>query len=362
MTTAFKDQILACISQYQIPYLNRDPQSAGVIKNLTITEKHIEMDIELGFPLEPISLLQIKDELLETLSPCIIGYTINLTCSWKIVPKMVQPGLKTHPAIKNIIAIGSAKGGVGKSTTALNLALAMAADNVRVGLLDADIFGPNQPLMLGVKTKPEVVENKKLKPLMCYGLQTMSIGYLVDDQLPVIWRGPMVSSALQQLINETQWDALDYLIIYLPPGTGDIQLTLAQKIPLAGSVVITTPQDVAVLDAQKGIEMFKKVNVEVLGLIENMSSYHCPNCNHQSELFGKEGGKNLAERVNIPLLGQIPLSIEIRKAADEGKPIFLSQPQSKNYYFYQQAARRMLAELSQKKKNSSAKLPKIVVE
>lgn len=350
------------LQSFIFPYLQQDIISVGIIKQLKVQQNLIKINLSLGFPLPETILLEIKETLKQHLLEMPEIKAVDIQLQVEITPRIVQPGVSALPKVKNIIAIASAKGGVGKSTTAINLALAIAADGARVGLLDADIYGPNQPLMLGVIDRPTVVEDKKLKPYRCYGLQTMSIGYLVGDKTPMIWRGPMVSSAVQQLINDTVWDDLDYLIVDMPPGTGDIQLTLAQKIPIAGTVIVTTPQDVALLDARKGIEMFRKMKLTVLGIIENMSYYRCPHCGECSDIFGHEGGQHLAADCNVPLLGQLPLAIEIRRAADEGLPLFVSQPESKLTEGYRQAARRMLAELSLQKVNYSSKIPKVVVE
>ncbi len=238
----------------------------------------------------------------------------------------MRPTPFSIPNIKHIIAIASGKGGVGKSTTTVNLALALASQNKRVGILDADIYGPNQPHMLGTTEKPELHDQSTFKPVMRHGLQTMSMGYLVDSEDPMVWRGPMVVKALQQMLFHTAWDNLDYLLLDLPPGTGDVQLTISQKTPVNGAVIITTPQEVALLDAQKGLEMFRKVNVPILGIIENMSVYHCTHCGHDAHIFGEGGGERLAKKNNVPLLGKIPLLLPIREQADRGEPIMIAEP------------------------------------
>lgn len=266
------------------------------------------------------------------------------------------------PNIKNIIAVASGKGGVGKSTTAVNLALALAEDDFRVGILDADIYGPSVPLMLGIHARPEVKDQKKIVPILAHGLQSMSIGYLIDENTPMIWRGPMVSGALQQLLNDTLWDNLDYLIIDLPPGTGDIQLTLAQKIPVTAAVVVTTPQDLALLDARRAYEMFRKVNVPVLGVIENMSIHICSQCGHAESIFGEGGGKQIAEQYSIPLLGALPLDLQIRQQTDSGKPTVAADPASQNAKLYREIARQMVANLSLQAREVSVKFPKIVIK
>jgi ATP-binding protein involved in chromosome partitioning len=267
-----------------------------------------------------------------------------------------------HPQIKNIIAIASGKGGVGKSTTAVNLALALVQKGVRTGILDADIYGPSQPLMLGVTTRPEVKDKRTLQPIMAHGLQSMSIGYLIDAESPMVWRGPMVSTALQQLLHDTQWDNLDYLVIDLPPGTGDIQLTLAQKIPVSGAIIVTTPQDLALMDARRAYEMFKKVNVPVLGIVENMSIHICPNCGHQEAIFGAGGGQRMAEKCGIELLGAIPLDIQLREQTDSGCPTAAAEPQSHYADLYRTIASRVMEKLALHEQSDSDKFPSIVIK
>jgi len=264
--------------------------------------------------------------------------------------------------IKNIVAVASGKGGVGKSTTAVNLALALAAEGARVGILDADIYGPNQPQMLGAQEKPESKDGKSLEPIARYGVQSMSIGYLVDQDTPMVWRGPMATTALQQLLNDTHWDNLDYLIVDMPPGTGDIQLTLTQKIPVSGAVIVTTPQDIALLDARKGIAMFQKVNVPVLGIIENMSIHICSQCGHQEAVFGQGGGAQLAQKYGVELLGTLPLDIRIREQADSGKPTVVAEPDSPISQIYREIARKVVSKLALQAKSYASKFPKIVIE
>lgn len=266
------------------------------------------------------------------------------------------------PKIKHIIAVASGKGGVGKSTVAANLALALVKQGAKVGILDADIYGPSQPVMLGAKTLPEVLENQQIKPLILHGLQSMSIGYLVDQNAAMIWRGPMVSTALQQLFHNTAWENLDYLIIDLPPGTGDIQLTLVQKIPITSAVIVTTPQDLALADAKRAIMMFEKVRVPVLGVIENMSLHSCSQCGHQEAIFGQAGGENLASQFNIPFLGALPLNRSIREHADQGCPTVVAEPDGTITQLYVEITKKMLEPLAQIAKNSLSKFPKIVVE
>lgn len=282
----------------------------------------------------------------------------------EVVAHAVQPGLQPWPGIKNIIAIASGKGGVGKSTVAVNLALALVAEGAAVGMLDADIYGPSQPRMLGTEGQhPESKDAKSLEPVMSYGIQSMSIGYLLEQQkTPMIWRGPMVSSALQQLLKDTRWRKLDYLIVDLPPGTGDIQLTLSQKIPVSGAVIVTTPQDIALLDARKALAMFQKVNVSVLGIVENMATHICSHCGHQDAIFGAGGGEEIAQEYNLDLLGSLPLHKDIREHADSGKPTVIADPDGELAQIYRATARRLAAKLALQPKSYRAKFPKIVVE
>ena len=274
----------------------------------------------------------------------------------------IQAGQKGIPAIKNIIAIASGKGGVGKSTTAVNLALALCKAGAEVGLLDADIHGPNQPIMLGVYEKPQMSPDNKFIPLRQYGIQSISVGYLIDAQTPMIWRGPMVSKALQQLVYETLWKDLDFLILDLPPNTGDIPLTLAKKVPLSGVVIVTTPQEVALVDAGKALLMFKKLGITILGIIENMATYECPHCSYKEAIFGSGGGKRIAEDNNIPLLGQIPLNSAIRRNADGGMPTVIIDPDSFIAEIYQDIAFSLVEQLLSQPIDYSVKFPNIVVE
>jgi ATP-binding protein involved in chromosome partitioning len=282
--------------------------------------------------------------------------------SSKIGSHAVQQNLKPQEGIKNIIAVASGKGGVGKSTTAVNLALALQAEGATVGILDADIYGPSMPRMLGCSGQPESIDGKSLEPMVGHGIQSMSIGYLVEEDTPMIWRGPMVTQALEQLLSDTQWDNLDYLIIDMPPGTGDTQLTLSQKIPVSGAVIVTTPQDIALLDARKGLKMFEKVEVTVLGIVENMSTHICSNCGHEEHIFGAGGGGRMAEEHGVDLLGSLPLDITIREQADSGHPTVVADPESKISHIYRDIARRTAAKLAKQAKDYKAKFPKIVIQ
>lgn len=285
--------------------------------------------------------------------------------SSKIEPHAGLRGIKRLPQIKNIIAVASGKGGVGKSTVSVNLALALAKEGAQVGILDADIYGPSQPMMLGALHPPEMQENREKKillPIKRHGIQSMSIGYLIDNDSAMIWRGPMVTTALQQLLNDTQWENLDYLIIDLPPGTGDIQLTLAQKIPVSASVIVTTPQDLALLDARRAYHMFRKVNIPVLGVVENMSMHICSQCNHVESIFGEGGGERLAKECDLELLGQLPLDKKIREQTDKGTPTVVADPDGAIAKMYCEIARQVAARLSLLPKDYSAKFPNVVVK
>ncbi len=264
--------------------------------------------------------------------------------------------------ISSIIAVASGKGGVGKSTTSVNMALALSAEGATVGVLDADIYGPSQPRMLGISGKPESLDGKSLEPMENYGVQAMSIGFLIDEETPMIWRGPMVTQALEQLLNDTKWRGLDYLIVDLPPGTGDTQLTLAQKIPVSGAVIVTTPQDIALLDARKGLKMFEKVEVPILGIVENMSTHICSQCGHEEHIFGAGGGAAMAAENGIELLGSLPLDISIRKLTDSGSPSVVSDPDGKIAAAYRQIARKTAARLALKAKDYTASFPNIVIQ
>ncbi len=276
----------------------------------------------------------------------------SLSIATRIASHAVQGTLSPHPRIRNVIAIGSGKGGVGKSTTSVNLALALAAEGARVGLLDADVYGPSIPAMLGLSGRPDSPDNKSIEPMRAFGVEAMSIGLLVDQDTPMIWRGPMATSALMQLFNDTLWGDLDYLLIDLPPGTGDIQLTLAQKIPVAGAVIVTTPQDIATLDAKKALKMFEKVEVPVLGIVENMAVHTCSNCGHVEHLFGQGGGERMAAQYGVPLLGSLPLDIAIREQGDAGQPVVVAAPDSAVAQAYRQTARVMAATLAQRPRAS----------
>jgi ATP-binding protein involved in chromosome partitioning len=278
-----------------------------------------------------------------------------------IVAHSVQRGVKLLPNVKNIIAVSSGKGGVGKSTTAVNLALALMSEGANVGILDADIYGPSQPTMLGIRGRPETIVENTLEPLKGHGLQVMSIGFLIDEDNPMVWRGPMATSAMEQLLQQTNWQNLDYLIVDMPPGTGDIQLTLSQKVPVTGAIVVTTPQDIALLDAKKGLKMFEKVGIPILGIVENMSIYVCPNCNHQEHIFGQGGGQKMCDQYGVDFLGSLPLNLSIREQADSGKPTVAADPDGAISAIYKTIARKIAIQVADISKDMTSKFPSIVV-
>lgn len=362
MSEKLKQKVSAILAEIDVPQLGDGFISTKTIKEIRVEEGRATIFLELGFPCKGIADALKSQICAQVLDVEGINH-VDVRLETRIAAHRVQQGLKGLSGIKNVIAIASGKGGVGKSTMANNLAYALQAEGARVGLLDADIYGPSQPMMLGVKEQPETKEDKYLYPIVCNGLQTMSIGYLLEqDDTPMIWRGPMVTSALQQLLSETLWDNLDYLIVDLPPGTGDIQLTLAQKIPVSGVLIVTTPQDLALLDARKALKMFAKVKISVLGIVENMSAYICPNCGHQAHIFGAGGGQAMAKQYGVDLLGSVPLAIDIREKTDHGNSIVCSDPESKISQIYRQIARSAAAKLSLSARDYSSKFPNIVIE
>lgn len=361
MADVTEAQIQAALKEMMDPYLDKDLVSAKVIKAINIDGATVTVEVELGFPAKGYHETlagNIRDKLgmIDGVSEVIVNISTN------IISHAVQQGVKPIEHIKNIIAVASGKGGVGKSTTSVNLALALAAEGATVGILDADIYGPSQPRMLGASVRPESEDGKTLQPVTSYHLQSMSIGYLIDEETPMIWRGPMVTQALEQLLRDTAWKDLDYLVIDLPPGTGDIQLTLAQKVPVSGAVIVTTPQDIALLDARKALKMFEKVEVPVLGIVENMSTHICSKCGHEEHIFGEGGGSRMSEDYDVDFLGALPLDIRIREETDGGKPTVAAEPDSAISQIYRDIARRVAARLARKKKDYSSKFPNIVIE
>ena len=354
-----KETVMALLANIHDEITDCDLVTAGAVREVGIHEDRISVDVRLGYPLADQGeawAANIKARLEQDAG--IDAAAVNV--SWKVQPHKVQEELKPLESIANIIAVGSGKGGVGKSTTAVNLAIALQREGARVGLLDADIYGPSIPAMLGVKGQPNS-DGEKIVPKEAHGLKVMSIGFLVEEDTPMIWRGPMVTSALQQLLNDTLWGPLDYLVIDLPPGTGDIQLTLAQRIPTAGAIIVTTPQDIALLDARKALHMFRKVDVPVLGVVENMSTHICTSCGHEEAIFGQGGGEQMAEDFEIPLLGQLPLAMEIRASMDEGKPMVASSPDSATAKSYRSMALRTAGALAVMPRSMTFKMPEIVI-
>jgi ATP-binding protein involved in chromosome partitioning len=342
------------------PNTERDFGASKAIRKVQLAGADATIDVVLGYPAksqyERIRKL-IGDAVREL--PGIGRVTVNV--SHKIIAHAVQRGVKLMPTVKNIIAVASGKGGVGKSTTAVNLALALAAEGAQVGVLDADIYGPSQPTMLGVAGRPQSKDGKTLEPLEAHGVQAMSIGFLIDTETPMVWRGPMVTQALEQLLRDTNWRDLDYLVIDLPPGTGDIQLTLAQKVPVTGAVIVTTPQDIALLDARKGLKMFEKVGVPIVGIVENMAVHICSNCGHVEHIFGQGGGEQMCRDYNVPFLGSLPLDIKIREQVDSGRPTVVADPDGKVAEIYREIARRTAVFVARQAEDHSAKFPTISI-
>jgi ATP-binding protein involved in chromosome partitioning len=357
-----EEQVREYLSEYRDPFLKQDLVDAKVLKNIEINDEDVKVSLVLGFPLGAYQE-QLKNELTQFLQSKDTATNFELDISWRVNAHVHPAKVQAMPNVKNIIAVASGKGGVGKSTTSVNLALALSALGANVGVLDADIYGPSMPIMLGMQGKnPETIDKKSILPIKSHGLQSMSIGYLVKPEQAMVWRGPMASGALQQLINDTQWKDLDYLIIDLPPGTGDIQLTMAQKIPVTAAVVVTTPQDIALADARKAVTMFNKVSVPVLGVVENMAMHTCSNCGHEEHIFGQGGGETLAKEIGVELLGSLPLSFNIREQTDAGEPTVIKEPQSDVTKRYLDIAQRMAAKLSLEAKDFKASFPSISIE
>ncbi|MBT6277437.1 MAG: iron-sulfur cluster carrier protein ApbC [Chromatiales bacterium] len=356
-----REQVEVAIKEYIDPYLESDLVSAKAVKNIQVEPGSVTVDVALGFPAKSY-VGTLSDALSERISRLPGNPKVVVNVTTKVASHAVQKGVETLKNIKNIIAVASGKGGVGKSTVASNLALALSAEGANVGILDADMYGPSQPRMLGASEKPESSDGRSIDPIVAHGLQSMSIGYLIDEETPMIWRGPMVTQALEQLLNDTNWTDVDYLVIDLPPGTGDTQLTLAQKIPVSGAVIVTTPQDIALLDARKGLKMFEKVEVPVLGVIENMSVHICTNCGHAEHIFGEGGGPRMAEESDVDFLGALPLDVAIRRDADGGKPTVIADPDGPIAAQFKDIARRIAGKLSQQAKDYTQAFPSIVIQ
>lgn len=361
MADITREQIEEALKGYIEPHMEKDLIGTKAVKNIEIDGDKVKVTIVLGFPVK-----SVQDEIIKAVKETVEAVDGVSACDvdlgWKVEAHSVQKSLKPIDNIKNIIAVASGKGGVGKSTTAVNLALALSAEGASVGILDADIYGPSQPRMLGISGQPDSKDGKTLEPMNSYHLQAMSIGFLIDEETPMIWRGPMVTQALEQLLNDTNWAELDYLVIDLPPGTGDTQLTLAQKVPVSGAVIVTTPQDIALLDARKGFKMFEKVEVPVLGIVENMSTHICSNCGHEEHIFGEGGGGRMADQYDVDFLGALPLETCIRIDTDEGKPTVVADPDSRVSEIYREIARKTAAKLAIQAKSYASKFPNIVIQ
>lgn len=352
--------LMAALKQVVDPNTGVDFVSAKAIKNIVIQDQDVAFDVELGYPAKS-QIPAFRKSLIAAAKGVEGVDNVSVNVTTRVVAHAVQRGVALLPKVKNIVAVASGKGGVGKSTTAVNLALALAAEGASVGLLDADIYGPSQPMMMGIDGRPESEDGKTMEPLENYGVQVMSIGFLVAQDEAMIWRGPMATQALEQLLRQTNWRELDYLIVDMPPGTGDIQLTLSQRVPMTGAVIVTTPQDIALLDAKKGIKMFEKVGVPILGIVENMAVHVCSQCGHTEHIFGADGGKKMAAEYGMAYLGALPLDIKIRLQADTGKPTVVAEPDGDVATIYKAVARQMAVAIAAKNRDFSSKFPSIKI-
>ena len=353
-------QVQTALKELVDPNTRKDFVATKSVRNIKVEADKVSLDVVLAYPAQS-QLATIKQQVEDKLKsiPGVADVAANVT--FKVVSHSVQRGVKLIPGVKNIIAVASGKGGVGKSTTAVNLALALAAEGANVGMLDADIYSPSQPTMLGIHDRPESADGKNLDPLIGHGIQAMSIGFLIDVETPMVWRGPMVTQALEQLLNNTNWKDLDYLVVDLPPGTGDIQLTLAQRVPVTGAVIVTTPQDIALIDARKGLKMFEKVGIPIIGVVENMSLHICSNCGHEERIFGEGGGERMCKDYSVEFLGSLPLDGRIRSDTDSGRPSVVADPEGRVTEIYKQIARRVAVKIGETAEDHSAKFPGIVI-
>jgi len=342
------------------PNTGKDFLSSKALKNLVVVDGDVTFDVELGYPAKS-QIPGFRKALIAAAKGVAGVSNVSVNVTTNIVAHSVQRGVQLLPRVKNIVAVASGKGGVGKSTTAVNLALALAAEGASVGLLDADIYGPSLPMMMGIEGRPESDDGKTMEPMENYGVQVMSIGFLVAQDEAMIWRGPMATQALEQLLRQTNWKDLDYLIVDMPPGTGDIQLTLSQRVPMTGAVIVTTPQDIALLDAKKGIKMFEKVGVPILGVVENMAVHVCSQCGHVEHIFGADGGKKMAAEYNMDYLGALPLNMQIRLQADSGKPTVVADPDGEVAGIYKAVARQVAVSIAARNKDFSSKFPSITI-
>jgi ATP-binding protein involved in chromosome partitioning len=360
MTTAAESDLLTALKTVIDPNTGKDFVSTKQLRNLRVEGGDVTFDIELGYPAKT-QIPALRRALIEAARTVAGVGNVSVNLQSKIVAHAVQRGVQLLPKVKNIIAVASGKGGVGKSTTAVNLALALASEGAQVGILDADIYGPSLPMMMGLTGRPESDDGKTMDPLENYGVQVMSIGFLVEPDQAMIWRGPMATQALDQLLRQTNWGDLDYLLVDMPPGTGDIALTLSQRVPLTGAVIVTTPQDIALLDAVKGLTMFEKVSVPILGIVENMSVYCCPKCGHTEHIFGADGGKKMAQQYKVDYLGALPLNLSIREQTDSGHPTVVFEPDGEIAKIYRTIARRIAVTIAAKAKDFSSKFPTISI-
>ncbi len=354
-------QVQTALKELVDPNTQKDFIATKSAKNIKVDGDKVTLDVVLPYPAKMVSP-EIKRMVEDKIKSATGAASVEANITWKVVAHSVQKGVKLIPGVKNIIAVASGKGGVGKSTTAVNIALALSAEGAKVGMLDADIYGPSQPTMLGITGRPESPDGQNLEPMMGHGLQAMSIGFLIDVETPMVWRGPMVTQALEQLLNNTKWQDLDYLVVDLPPGTGDIQLTLAQRVPVTGAVIVTTPQDIALIDARKGLKMFEKVGVPILGVVENMSLHICGKCGHEERIFGEGGGERMCNDYGTEFLGALPLDIRIREETDSGKPTVVAEPESRIAEIYRAIARRVAVKVGDLAVDHSSKFPSIVIQ
>ncbi|MGB4347338.1 MAG: iron-sulfur cluster carrier protein ApbC [Burkholderiaceae bacterium] len=355
------EAVKAALSLVIDPNTGKDFISSRSAKNIEVDDDHVALDIELGYPAKS-QIEPIRAAVTAALTAVEGVKKVHVHVYAKIVAHSAQRGVKLLPNVRNIIAVASGKGGVGKSTTAVNLALALAAEGANVGLLDADIYGPSQPMMMGISGQPKSNDGKTMEPMENHGLQVASIGFMINPDDPMVWRGPMVTQALQQLLEQTNWRDLDYLVVDMPPGTGDIQLTLSQKVPVTGAVIVTTPQDIALLDARKGLKMFEKVGIPILGVVENMSMHICSNCGHAEAIFGQGGGAKMCADFGVDFLGALPLALSIREQTDSGRPTVVANPDGTEAQLYKQIARKVAVKVAEKAKDMSSKFPSIVIK